>query len=236
MKSARISLTVALAACLAACGKPAPQVAEKMDAPVAEETPAALAVCTARVRVVDLAGEPMAGMTPIVTVRANAFDAPVAVGEPTDAEGYGTVTFPGDRDFCLRAWDPAQAFFPNNYYDVLAGGGEVADTMVIVMAAASAVTVQIYLPGGRPAANEQVGLMFYHPVEGPWWPAPGRTDAQGVARFAPVPPGKFMFRLETESGFGVEIPERMLPPGGEAQLGTVLAMPLGASEFGRAAQ
>ena len=130
---------------------------------------------TVQVRVVDGAGVPLAGMVPLVTRRPNAFDAPLASGAHTGVEGTGSVRFTSDEKVYLRAWDPSLKRFPNNYYDLLPGTGNVTGGLEIVMLDAATVHALVLTAAGEPVVKEAVAMMLLHPTRGPWWPAEGRA-------------------------------------------------------------
>jgi hypothetical protein len=220
-----------LATGLSGCGKGDPDKAspeqpspmKKTPAPTAEKTPptpSAPEQATGYVRVVDRAGNPLPNMTPIVTTQPNAFDKPVAMGAPTDGDGKGQVRFVSDQLLFLRAWDPLQRWYPNNFYEFMPGGN-VADNLEIVMVRAAALEVHLVHADGGPIADEEVGMIMLHPTRGPWWPAQGQSDASGRVFFKSVPPGQFVFRFKVESSGTGEVPETPLPPGETAVLGVV---------------
>lgn len=227
-------LAALLLSCLSGCGgcggtpppetppaavpaKPAVTAPEPAPPPAA---PAAPATITAQVLVTDYEGAPLAGMVPIVTRQPNAFDEPVARGNPTDAAGVSRFTFPAGEKLCLRAWDPDLNYFPNNFFDV----GPVAEVSAadtpIVMVRAATLRGLLLRPDGAPAADETVSLMLSHPVRGPWWPARTRTGPDGTLLLPNTPPG--MFQVEIQAGSGrLFLPQATLLPGVLADLGTV---------------
>lgn len=186
--------------------------------PATEEPASAL---HATVKVVDLDGNPLPHMAPVVTRQPNAFDEPVATGVSTDGDGMGSIHFTATKPLYLRAWDPALNYFPNNYYEVLPGGNAIEETLTIQMVPAAGLEVQLFLPDGEPAANETVGVMLYHPTRGPWWPAETKTDGEGVARFAHLPAGEYTLRFKVESGPRLEHATTALPPGRAVNLGAL---------------
>ncbi len=210
---------------LGACGGDAPPE-EAATLPAPAPTPKAPppepgpVYVTGHVKAVDLDGNALANMAPVVTSRPNAFDRPLATGPLTGEDGLTTFQFPGNQKVYVRAWDPELARFPNNYYDILPGGGET-DTLVVVMVQGASIEALLLLPAGEAAANDNVGLMMFHPTEGPWWPTEADTGLDGAVRFPKVPAGTYVLRLKTASGHAVEIPEVHLPPGAEVDLGTV---------------
>jgi hypothetical protein len=145
----------------------------------------------------------------------------VATGSATDASGTGTIRFPADENLFLRAWDPGLNYFPNNFYEVLPGGGAVEETLVIQMVPASSLSVQLLLPGDVLAADTKVGLMLFHPTRGPWWPTEAKTNADGFVTFDHLPAGQYVLRFKTESGAKLEHPETALPPAEVVDLGVI---------------
>ncbi len=230
----RIGLAIIVSLAAAGCGDPAkstdapapPPPAPVAPAPVEPKpAPAAPASETgfihATVQVVDLAGKPLAGMAPIVTHQPNAFDKPVAMGDPTDTAGIGTIRFENKEHLYLRAWDPTLGYFPNNFYEVLPGGSSVEETLTIQMVGASGLEAQLFLPDGQPAANETVALMLSHATRGPWWPAQATSDAEGVVRFPNLPAGEFVLSFKLTAGPKLEVRETPLPPGSIVNMGAV---------------
>lgn len=175
----------------------------------------------ATIKVVDLAGNPLAGMAPIVTHQPNAFDKPVAMGDPTDAGGMGSIRFATGEQLYLRAWDPTLGYFPNNFYEVLPGGGAIEGTLTIQMVGASALEAQLLLPDGTPAANQTVALMLSHATRGPWWPAQATSDAEGVVHFPNLPAGEFVLGFKVSAGPQLEVGQTALPPGANVNLGVL---------------
>ncbi len=112
----------------------------------------------AHVRVVGLDGEPIAGMEPIATKQANAFDPPVARGPATDEEGRSYVVFPRDQWVYIRAWDRSSGLFANNFFDIPPGEGTRTDDMEIVMVPGTKLKAKLMGADGAPAAGENVGL------------------------------------------------------------------------------
>ena len=185
-----------------------------------EEVPeGAVAEVTAWVQVLDIDGEPLPDMAPIVTLQPNAFDAPLAVGAWSDADGQSSIRFPGDLRLYLRAWDPDLRYFPNNFYDILPNTGNTVRDVSLWMVEGGIIEMLLRDADGGPVAGQQVEMMMYHPERGPWWPADTETDDQGYARFETVPAGSYQLRLQTESGGRLEIPEVNLRPGATANLG-----------------
>ena len=187
----------------------------------AAATPPPTSEVNAYITVVDSDGHALVGMIPLVTRRPNAFDEPVATGAPTGVDGKGSVRFTSDVKVYLRAWDPMLERFPNNYYDVLPGSGNVSDDLEIVMLDAVTLKASLLTPTGVPAVDESVALMLLHPGRGPWWPTKGRTDSTGGLALPNLPPGKFSLRFETGSGYRLELPEVGMLPGHTVDLGVI---------------
>jgi len=208
---------VAALALLSACS---PEKPPAPDAPTQSGAPGtASGYVWGYLQTVGLDGNPLPGMIPMVTNRPNAFDEPVAMGQPTGPDGKGAVRFPKGQRLCLRAWDPNLERFANNYYDILPNSGDVTSELTIVMVRAAAIEARVLNPAGGPTANQNVGLMMFHPDKGPWWPTEADTDAAGFVRFAPVPAGEYLLKLKAESGPQLEIPAVSLPPGETIDLG-----------------
>mgnify|MGYP003471764731 FL=1 len=174
-----------------------------------------------RIKVVDMNGKPVASMLPIATTKANAFDVPVAKGELTGDDGAGVVNVPADQYLYVRAWDPIKQIFANNYYDVRPGNAAPAEELQVTMLSGASLDMDVMSADGSPIANQPVGMMMSHPVHGPWWPAETQADANGRARFGPVPPGKYLITIETRDHKKVELPEQTLMPGQAASLAPV---------------
>lgn len=230
-------LILALSAALAACGQPdtppvstrtepAPPPAQPAPAPqLAPEPENPAGPVEARMKVVDLEGRPLVDMIPIATRQPNAFDEPVAAGNPTGAGGEGRLRFPSTESLFLRAWDPALKYFPNNFYEVLPGGGAIQEELTVQMVPAAALEAQFQTADGAPLANEEVRLMLVHSTRGPWWPARTRTSALGQAIFPSIPPGEFLLHFETGSGARIERGTTALPPGEIVGLGVLVPQP-----------
>lgn len=232
----RAYMATALVLMLSACGgsntppdqttpKAVPVPAESPEvpapAPEAEERPSASTSLFASVQVVDLDGTPLPHMAPIATKEPNAFDAPVATGSATDQEGRGTIRVPTTEHLYLRAFDPALNYFPNNFYEVLPGGGKLEGELVIQMVPAASLSVQLILPDNQPAADMAVGLMLFHPTRGPWWPAEAQSNADGFVTFPHLPAGEFVLRMKVESGARLEHPQTALAPRSAVDLGVL---------------
>ncbi len=189
-----------------------------------KESPPAAAPTNAvpiRIKVVDMNGKPVANMVPIATAKANAFDVPVAKGDLTGDDGAGVVNVPADQYLYVRAWDPIKQIFANNYYDVLPGSAAPTEELQVTMLAGASLDVDVMRADGTPIANQPVGMMMSHPVHGPWWPAETQADANGRARFGPIPPGKYVITIETRDHLKVDVPEQTLMPGQTVSLGPV---------------
>ncbi len=229
-------LAAGLVVLLSACGgsdtpsdettdKAVPVPVEAPDGPPpAPEAEAASPTATslfASVQVVDLEGAPLPNMAPIATKEPNAFDAPVATGSATNPEGRGTIRVPTTEHLYLRAFDPTLNYFPNNFYEVLPGGGKIEGELVIQMVPAASLSVQLILPNNQPAANMAVGLMLYHPTRGPWWPAEAQSNADGFVTFPHLPAGEFVLRMKVASGARLEHPQTALAPRSAVDLGVL---------------
>lgn len=175
----------------------------------------------ARMKVVSLSGQPLSGMMPIATLQPNAFDEPIAVGPLTDLNGESRLRFPDNQKVALRAWDPELRFFPNNFYDALPNTGSVTDTLVITMVESAHLEAVLITPQGRHVEHENAGIMLFHPIHGPWWPAEAEVGEKGAVTFRNIPPGKFVMRLKVTSGPTVELPETYIAPGEITHLGMV---------------
>ncbi|MBI1320296.1 MAG: hypothetical protein GC168_15320 [Candidatus Hydrogenedens sp.] len=231
MRFARRLMTAAALLALQGCGgstvppAPAPAstpVAETPTPPPAPPTqPKAQPVLIARIEVVDLEGNPLPGMLPIVTTQSNAFDEPLSVGAPTDAAGHGSVSAPNDAHLYLRAWDPEMAYFATNFYDLLPGEGGQTDVLRVQMVRGVPLEATLNGPDGAPIAGESAGVLLIHPTAGPWWPARGATDALGRLRLDSVPPGRYTLRIKTEDGRRLEVPDVDLAPGSAPDLGAL---------------
>ncbi len=176
---------------------------------------------TAHVRVAKLDGTPLAGIAPIVTKQPNAFDAPVATGPLTAANGESYVQYPRKEYLYLRGWDPELKYFPNNFFDLLPSREAVVGGLELVMVEGAVLTAALVGADGVPLANANAGLMMLHPNRGPWWPAQSNCDAAGTVRFEAVPPGSFTLRIKAEPGGMVEVPETAIRPGGAVDLGVL---------------
>ncbi len=213
------AIVVGMACVLAGCGddsKPSPQTTN----PATREPKPGSAI-TARVRIVDLLGNPLANMAPIATRQPNAFDEPFAKGPLSGSDGYSSIVLDTTQWLYVRAWDPATRYFANNYFDVPPGDAPVDKTLEITMAPGATLKAHLSGAGGGPVGNETVGLMMLHPDKGPWWPCEACTDAEGGVVFSPVPPGRFLLRFKAAESGAAELPEVSLEPGGICDLGSV---------------
>jgi len=199
-----------------------PAPAEAEATPAEKHVPTVTATLTA-VSLSD--ASPLPGMVPIITLEPNAFDEPLAHGDPTNASGVTVFVFPADRKVCLRVWDPTLAYFPNNYFDVVPSDGDAATEGKIAMAKSAALHALLLKPDGTPAAGETVRLMMFHPKRGPWWPSETSADTGGAVSFDRVPPGMFAVQMECASG-RMRVEEVTLLPGESGDLGPItLAVP-----------
>jgi hypothetical protein len=173
-------------------------------------------------RVVDLNGMPVAGMAPIATVEANAFQQPVATGPLTGPDGLTRFAFPGDQHLFLRAWDPKMKFFANNFYEALPDEGTLDEVLDIVMVEGARLEVLLYGPDSQPLVKQSVSMMMIHPSQGPWWPSRAQTDELGLAVFSNLPAGEFTIDWHVEPGLHTELPGVALRPGGVKDLGKLL--------------
>jgi hypothetical protein len=176
----------------------------------------------ARIHVIDLNGNPLANMVPIASAQPNAFDGPVAQGGMTGPDGMSTLVIPSDKWLYLRAWDPARRIFANNFFEALPGEAPRTGVLDVVMAPGCALEAELRGPDGAPVANENVGIMMFHPARGAWWPDEADTDAKGRVRFPCVPPGRFVIKLKTARGLQIDVSETPLPPSGLTDLGVVV--------------
>lgn len=172
-------------------------------------------------RVETLSGDPLSGMTPIVTLQPNAFDKPIAVGSPTDTSGLSSIRFPVNEKVALRAWDATLLYFPNNFYDVLPGSGSMKDVLVIKMVKSASLEAILIGRDGTPLINDNAGIMLFHPVHGPWWPAEADSDENGVVTFYKIPPGNYVIRIKVASGPEIELPETYIAPDELTSLGAI---------------
>lgn len=224
------NFVVLAALALAGCGQATAPAPTKTPTPAASATaetkaPAPAAVpdtALISIQAVGLDGQPLANMLPIATTQPNAFDAPVAKGALTDAEGKSALSVTRGQYLYVRAWDPTRRMFANNYFDVMAGDAQSSsDPLTVVMAPGAELRVVLVGPDQKPAADTEVDLMMAHPQKGPWWPDKTKTDANGACVFPCVPPGKYVVRLKAQSGGQRELSDVALPPGGKTDLGTV---------------
>jgi len=215
---------LAIVLTLARCGSPendaTPPTSPVDGAPGEPARPAADEV-TAYVRVVDLQGSPVSGVTPIATARPNAFDKPVAQGALTDDDGKSWIRLPTESWLYVRGWDPTLRMFANNLYEVPPGEAPIGEELKLIMVEGGAIRAQLVDHSGRPVIKENVGLMMFHPERGPWWPGEGDTDENGFVTFAPVPAGKYVIKMKAVRSGQIEVPDVLLLPRGEADLGRI---------------
>ncbi|HOE67386.1 MAG TPA: carboxypeptidase-like regulatory domain-containing protein [Candidatus Hydrogenedentes bacterium] len=210
--------SVAAMTIIGGCGDPkssAPPrfaTSETAPAPQAAEVSAS-ATFTATIKVVDKDGNPLHGMMPIATRQPNAFDPPLARGPLTGPSGISAFELPNNTSLYIRAWDPQQHLFANNYFEALPADGNRTPEMKIVMYPASRLEAVLTIQDGIPLANAAAGLMLSHPTLGPWWPSEARTDAAGRIVFEPLPPGNYAARVKAETGEARELPDLLLMPG-----------------------
>jgi hypothetical protein len=226
---------VLVLALLAGCGGEPAAAPPTLAAPPAAETaptspplpdenpdvPVASSFIEARIEVVDLEGAPLPGMLAIVTTQANAFDKPLAMGAPTDAQGLGSVRAPNGAHLYLRAWDPEMRYFANNFYDLLPAQGGTTELLRIQMARGASLGATLARADGSPVGGESASVLLVHPTAGPWWPAKGTTTVDGVLRLESVPAGRYSLRIKTESGLQLEVPDVSLPPGSAPDIGAL---------------
>lgn len=173
-------------------------------------------------KVVDMEGKPTAGILPIATKQPNAFDAPVAKGELTGADGQTSIVIPSDQWLYVRAWDPAKKLFANNFYEVLPGETLSSEQLQIVMLPAATLELEVMADDGGIVAGQPIGMMMSHPTRGPWWPSETTTDAEGKARFESIPPGEYSITIELRDGRHTDLPATMLLPAKATNLGPVI--------------
>ncbi len=173
----------------------------------------------------DRQGRPLPGIGVLAADQPNAFTEPVARGTLSDADGNAYLEAPPNRLLFLRGWDPDLRYFSNNFYEVPPSGPGTRDNLVITMVEAARLRAQV-THESLPVAGETVTLMLVHPQYGPWWPAESITDAAGNVEFAPVPPGEFLLRLQTQQGYGMEKASTPIPPGSITDLGMLEVRPL----------
>ncbi len=220
----RLTLALALAGMLAACSGPEP--AKPADTPPpAPADPPKVGGVRARVRVTDPSGAPLAGMTPIATLQANAFDEPVSTGEPTGTDGAGTILLDSVNRLFVRAWDPELRLFAVNFFEVPPGEAAATEDMDVVMLPAGSLRAVVAGPDGMPVAGVGVEIMLLHAEMGPWWPCRATTGPDGAAVFAPAPPGEYEVAVSADDAGGATVSGVFIPPGGLADLGTVTLVP-----------
>ena len=172
-----------------------------------------------RVKIVDLEGNPLPNTVPVAVAQPNAFEKPVALGEPANDKGEATLYIPPDKRLYIRGWDFSNQMFANNYYDVFPGPVTEPGVMKLVMVLGGTLRAELITPDGTPVAAEKVALMMYHPTNGPWWPTEATTDQKGVVVFGPVPAGIFSMKLRTDSAASAETGQITIQPNGLQDLG-----------------
>ena len=152
------AVIIALCAVIGAACSPAPTSAPVTPQPASQNAtpqppaqPVAPAAANdkttlARVRVVNMDGQPLPNMMPIAAKQPNAFEKPIAQGALTDADGKGVVVIPQDEWLYVRAWDPTRRVFANNFFDVLPGNATQTDEMVITMVPGASLAMSAGLP------------------------------------------------------------------------------------------
>ena len=206
-----------LAFALSACGGKGPEPKQAEPSPA----PSHPTRVRANVRAVDLEGRPLPNMTPIATTAKNAFGEPLAHGSPTGEDGHAVFFVPSDRLLFVRAWDPTLRRFANNFYELHPGPGEETEVMMIVMAPGASLDAVLFNTEGRPAANANVGIMMFHPAEGPWWPGEADTNERGEVHFPCLPAGTYVIKIKVLGNGQLEVPDVTLAPGGNTNLGPV---------------
>lgn len=208
------ALCLALTACGGESAPPPPPAAQDVNSQPAPDGP------VVRLYAVDLDGNPLPGMLPIATRKANAFDTPVVYGDKTGADGLAGVVLPRTDRLWVRAWDPELNWFAVNVYDVVANVGNETELMTIQMARAGSLSVVLQDSDGVLLSGKNVGLRMSHPTRGPWWHAEGKTDAAGRVTFAKVPPGEYLIGMTLESGERAEWGVTRINPGATVDLGS----------------
>lgn len=220
MKRAAVGMLLLFAACGGEKSAP-PSPAPAAPASAAEVSPNSEAPTLVRVKIVDLEGRPLQNMGSIATAQPNAFEKPVAKGSLTNEQGVGSISISSDQHLYVRGWDPAMRMFANSYLEFLPSEASTTDLMSLTMAPGASMEATILGPDKAPVKNSNVGLMMFHPTEGPWWPDQADTDAEGRVRFPSVPPGEFTIKLKAATGCQLEIPGVKLAPGGQTDLGPI---------------
>jgi hypothetical protein len=215
------------------CSEPAPPprkeatptASEAAPAPVIPVAPPVADGASLRLKAIDLQGKPLSGMVPIATRNPNATDYPVASGAPSSADGAATLAVPAGELVYVRMWDPTFQSFANNYYDVDVGADVPDRVLEITMVPSASISVTLLTAANAPAAQENVGLMMFHPVKGPWWPAESTSDDQGVVRFPNVPAGQYSVKLKALRSGEASVPEVALAPGVAIDMGSIVLNP-----------
>ena len=220
MKRWAVAAALALQACsIEPASSPPPKARES--------SPNGTAAPTVRATVVvyDLAGSPVAGMIPIATTQANAFDAPVVRGEATSLDGKSHLSLPANTHLFVRAWDPSQRMFASNVFEVMPRAARgLAATGLLEIIMVEGASLDAVLRGANGQALDQgieVSLTLLHPTKGAWWPDRAVTEAGGRIRFPSVPAGNFTARFAVEGVGQVEVGGVKLPRGGAVSLGVV---------------
>lgn len=197
-----------------------PQGTEKPQAQVSSaETSSPWVV--GKITILNSAGMPLENMAGIATEKPNAFDEPIARGNLSGSDGISTIRIPKNKGVFIRAWDPILHYFPNNYFEIPPTDADFLEDMQVMMLEASIIELQLFDKDEQAVANENVGLMMFHPQLGPWWPCDGHTDEAGNIQFKPVPAGMYNLRLKTERGMILEIKEIKIPPASTINLGVI---------------
>ncbi len=176
----------------------------------------------APVTIVDLDGAPLANMMPIAATSPNAFEEPVAVGPPTDAQGNSAFAIPSDQHLFVRAWDPELNFFANNFYEIDPGPAAQTEPMTLVMVPGAQLDAELVAADGTTVAGAAVTILMAHPTMGPWWPDTATCDSDGRVHFSALPPGQFQVKISTETGLSAFVQEVALPPKGHVNLGQLV--------------
>ena len=208
-----------LVVALAACGNPTPAPKTPVPEPSASEG------AVAPVTIVDLDGSPLADMQPIASREPNAFEAPVAQGPLTDAQGHCEFDVPTNEHVFVRGWDPNLKYFANNFYEIAPGPATKTEPMTLVMVLGASLDVTVIYPNGQPIANTAVDIMMLHPEKGPWWPDRATTTSAGVVHFDSLPAGQFTILMKNGDGLRGEVDDVLLRPGAAETLGDVILRP-----------
>jgi hypothetical protein len=217
-----------LSALLTACGgretqqaPPAPNVQTPSTATPEKGSAQENSTVTAHIITEDLQHRPLGKMIPIVTRQPNAFDQPISHGEPTNANGEGSVVFSPAEHVYLRAWDPAIQSFANNFYEILPGSEMDPTPLKVQMVPGARLSALLRTDDPKASQNTSIALKMSHPTRGPWWPAQANSDEKGFVEFPKVPAGKFDIVIEAPSGAKAQLDGVMLSPDGNIDLGEV---------------